>query len=63
MTSHNIHGVTQIELREIYTVPNGGFYRTIYIFGRDGTRHDITLFTDGTSADALRLDIEKGTAE
>ena len=61
MTSHNIHGVTQIELREIYTVPNGGFYRTIYIFGRDGNRHDISMFAD--SADVLRFDAEKETAE
>ena len=63
MTSHNIHGITRIELRDSRALPDGGFYRTIYIFGRDGTRHDITLFTDGTSADALRLDIEKETAE
>ena len=60
MTSHNIHGVTQIELREIYTVPNGGFYRTICIFDRDGNRHDVSLFA--ASADVLRFETEKETA-
>ena len=61
MTSHNIHGVTRIELRDIRTLPDGGFYRTICITGRDGDRHDVSLFAD--SADALRFDLEKEIAE
>jgi hypothetical protein len=61
VTSHNIHGVTRIELRDIVTLPDGSFYRTICIFSRDGDRHDISMFAD--SADALRFDVEKETAE
>ena len=62
MTSHNIHGVTRIELRDVRNLPDGGVYRTICIFDRNGDRHDISLFAD-TDADALRFDIEKETAE
>ena len=61
MTSHNIHGVTRIELRDIRTLPDGGFYRTICIFSRDGDRHDISLFAD--VADVLSFNVEKETAE
>ena len=61
MTSHNIHACSRIELRDIRTLPDGGFYRTICIFSRDGDRHDVSLFAD--SADALRFDVEKETAE
>lgn len=61
MTSHNIHACSRIELRDIRALPDGGFYRTICIFSRDGDRHDVSLFAD--SADALRLDAEKETAE
>ena len=57
MTSFNLHGITRIELRDIRTLPDGGFYRTICIFSRDGDRHDISMFAD--SADALRFDMEK----
>lgn len=61
MTSHNIHGVTRIELRDIRNLPDGGVYRTICLFDRDGNRHDVSLFAD--SADALRFDLEKETTE
>ena len=61
MTSFNLHGITRIELRDIRTLPDGGLYRTICLFDRDGNRHDISLFAD--SADALRFDVEKETAE
>lgn len=61
MTSHNLHGITRIELRDIRTVPDCGFYRTICIFSRDGDRHDISLFAD--VADVLRFDAEKEAAE
>ena len=57
MTSFNLHGITRIELRDARALPDGGFYRTICIFSRDGDRHDISMFAD--SADALRFDMEK----
>ena len=61
MTSFNLHGITRIKLRDARALPDGGFYRTICLFDRDGNRHDISLFAD--VADALRFDAEKETAE
>ena len=61
MTSFNIHGITRIELRDARALPDGGFYRTIWLFDRDGNRHDISLFAD--VADVLSFDIEKETTE
>jgi hypothetical protein len=50
-------------LREIRTLPDGTPSRHIYITDRDGQRHEITLFANGTDADTLRFDVEKETAE
>ena len=61
MTSFNLHGITRIELRDARALPDGGFYRTICLFDRDGNRHDISLFAD--VADVLRFDAEKEVAE
>jgi hypothetical protein len=61
MTSFNLHGITRIELRDARALPDGGFYRTICLFDRDGNRHDISLFAD--VADVLSFDAEKETAE
>lgn len=61
MTSFNLHGITRIELRDARALPDGGFYRTICLFDRDGNRHDISLFAD--VADVLRFDAEKETTE
>ena len=61
MTSHHLHGITRIELRDARALPDGGSYRTICLFDRDGNRHDISLFAD--VADALRFDAEKEAAE
>ena len=61
MTSFNLHGITRIELRDARALPDGGFYRTICLFDRDGNRHDISLFAD--VADVLRFDAKKETAE
>ena len=63
MTFYGIHWVTRVELREIRTLPDGTPSRAIHITDRDGRRHDITLFANGTDADALRFDIEKETTE
>jgi len=62
MISINIHGVRRVELRDVSSLPNGGFYRSIWIVDRDGIRHDVSMFAD-TDADALRFDIQKETAE
>lgn len=61
MTSFNLHGITRIELRDARALPDGGFYRTIRLFDRDGNRHDISMFAD--VADALRFEVEKEAAE
>ena len=61
MTSFNLHGIARIELRDARALPDGGFYRTICLFDRDGNRHDISLFAD--VADVLRFDVEKEAAE
>ena len=61
MTSFNLHGITRIELRDARALPDGGFYRTICLFDRDGNRHDISMFAE--SADVLRFDTEKEVAE
>ena len=61
MTSFNLHGITRIELRDARALPDGGFYRTICLFDRDGNRHDISMFAD--VADVLRFDAEKEVAE
>ena len=63
MTFYGIHWVARVELREIRTLPCGTPSRAIYITDRDGQRHEITLFANGTDADALRFDIEKETTE
>ena len=60
MTSFNLHGITRIELRDARALPDGGFYRTICLFDRDGNRHDVSLFA--ASADVLRFETEKETA-
>ena len=60
VTSFNIHGITRVELRDIHPLFDGGFYRTICIFDRDGNRHDVSLFA--ASADVLRFETEKETA-
>ena len=60
MTSFNIHGITRIELRDARALPDGGFYRTICLFDRDGNRHDVSLFAE--NADALQFDTEKEVA-
>ena len=61
MTSFNLHGITRVELRDARALPDGGFYRTICLFDRDGNRHDISMFAD--VADVLRFDAEKEVAE
>ena len=63
MTFYGIHWVTRVELRKIRTLPCGTPSRVIHITDRDGQRHEITLFANGTDADALRFDIEKEAAE
>jgi hypothetical protein len=59
VTSYGTHWVTRVELREILILPDGTPVRRICITDRDGNCHDITLFANGTDADALRFDIEK----
>ena len=62
MISINIHGVRRVELRDVRSLPNGGFYRSIWIVDRDGILHVVSMFAD-SDADELRFDIEKETAE
>ena len=59
MSSYVLHRVTRVELREIRILQDGTPCQHIYITDRDGNRHDVTLFADGTDADALRFDIKK----
>ena len=63
MSSYALHHVTRVELRDIRILQDGTPCRHIYVFDRDGNRHDITLFGDSTDADALRFDLEKETTE